>query len=141
MQSDFLKYMRYTIKLYEKMTAQVCQNYDLSRTEVDILAFLANNPGKDTARDIVELRMIPKANVSQAVETLIQKEFLKRRPDREDRRIVHLEITKKATNIVDDIIWAQNKFFKTLFEGFTDEEKRLYAELNFKMFKNIEKYL
>ena len=40
--------------------------------EADIISFLKNNPGKDTAADIVELRMLSKGAVSKTVEALIQ---------------------------------------------------------------------
>ena len=43
--------------------------------------------------DIVELRMLLKGNVSQAVESLIQKSLLKREQNKEDRRKIHLSLT------------------------------------------------
>ena len=55
--------------------------------------FLYNNPGKDTAADITELRMLSKGNVSQAVESLIQKGSAKDGPlTRLDRRKIHLSL-------------------------------------------------
>ena len=44
--------------------------------EIKIISFLYNNPEKDTAADIAELRMLPKRNISKAVESLIKKGFL-----------------------------------------------------------------
>lgn len=71
--SNFLVNIRRIIKLHETMLKQICQDYHLSLIEATIISFLYNNPGKDTAADIVELRMLSKGNVSQAVESLIQK--------------------------------------------------------------------
>ena len=42
----------------------------LTITEGKVISFLYNNPGKDTAADITELRMLSKGNVSQAVESI-----------------------------------------------------------------------
>ena len=76
--TDFLMTLRCVIKFHEGMMKHVCSQYNLSLIEANIIAFLHNNPGKDTAKDIVELRMLSKGNVSQAVESLIQKSLLQR---------------------------------------------------------------
>ena len=57
--TELLRSMRCMLKLYEAYTLPVCRENGLSQTEADVLAFLDNNPGLDTASDIVELRMIP----------------------------------------------------------------------------------
>ena len=46
-------------KLYGQLFAPLLSQLGLTQLEMDILLFLANNPGKDTARDIVELRHLP----------------------------------------------------------------------------------
>ena len=79
--AEFLLHIRRVIRLYESLNRQVCDTWHITQIETDIIAFLKNNPEKDTARDIVEFRMLQKGNVSQAVEDLIQKGFLARRPD------------------------------------------------------------
>ena len=87
---DILLKSRAAGKLYEKMFGKIRLQYGMTQLEIDILAFLKNNPGLDTASDIVNYRMLPKANVSQAVEFLIQKGFVGRRTDEQDRRKIHL---------------------------------------------------
>ncbi|MEG0979933.1 MAG: MarR family transcriptional regulator [Oscillospiraceae bacterium] len=139
--SDFLKEMRKPLKLYEKMMAVVCEKQDISKTELDIMAFLSNNPGKDTASEIVEIRMLPKANVSQAVETLIQKDLVTREQDKNDRRRVHLKLAEKSKTIVDEIHSAQNDYIKVLFMGFTPEELAQFELLNNKILQNTQNYL
>ena len=51
---------------YASALQPVEQAHGLTRNEIDVLLFLSNNPGYDTARDIVELRMLQKGNVSAA---------------------------------------------------------------------------
>ena len=60
-------------KIHEQMLKELCRQYDLSLIEAKIIAFLHNNPTKDTAGDIAELRMLSKGNVSLAVDLLCQK--------------------------------------------------------------------
>ena len=78
--------MRSLFRLYDKMLKRVCTEYDLTVIEGDIISFLQNNPGKDTAVDIVELRMLSKGAVSKGVDALIRKGLLERIPDTKDRR-------------------------------------------------------
>ena len=73
-------------RLYDKLLKKVCMKYDLSLIEADVICFLRNNPQKDTAADIVELRMLSKGAVSKAVEVLVQRSLLERIPDGKDRR-------------------------------------------------------
>ena len=80
--TDFLAHIRLTMKLQEQMLKNICETWQLTITEGKVISFLYNNPGKDTAADITELRMLSKGNVSQAVESLIQKGLLKRTAER-----------------------------------------------------------
>lgn len=109
-------------KLYDKYSMPLCERSGISKSEMDVLAFLSNHPGMDTANDIVQLRMTPKANVSLAVESLIQKGLLSRAPDRTDRRRIHLSVSESAGDIISGIRKMQKGFFETLFAGLTDEE-------------------
>ena len=124
-------------KLYEKMFSQVREQYGMTQTEADILAFLKNNPGLDTASDIVNYRMIPKANVSCAAEMLMRRGLIRRRTDEKDRRRIHLELTPGACGAAEEIQRAQNRFMETLFAGFSQEEKRQYMELTYRIADNI----
>ena len=98
--SDFLISTRRMIKLHENMLREIGQAYDLSLTEAIIISFLHNNPGRDTAADIVELRMLQKSNVSLAVETLYQRGYLERNKDAADRRKIHLRLTDQADPVL-----------------------------------------
>lgn len=44
--------------LYSEFVSPVCAKYGLTRIELDILLFLANNTRYDTATDIVEVRFL-----------------------------------------------------------------------------------
>ena len=128
--TELLRSMRCIFKWLEVCELDVCQTYQLSLTEVDVLAFLDNNPGLDTATDIVELRMIPKANVSQAVDTLIHKALLSKQQDTRDRRRIHLALTPAAQPIVQALRQARHQFVSRLFGGFTDEDQEAFFDFS-----------
>lgn len=133
-----LAQLRRIFKLFEIMTGEICVKYGFTRTETDVLSFLANNPGMDTARDIVEYRAIPKANVSQAVEQLIQKGILTRRQDTRDRRYIHLELTEKAEQPVAELARIRARYEAVLYRNFTDQERALYQALSERMLENVQ---
>lgn len=135
---ELLDRMRCIVKLYDRLSARVCEKCRINRTEMDVLAYLNNHPKSDTARDIVEIRMLPKANVSLAVESLIQKGYLQRRSDERDRRRVHLTITPAAQETVRAIEKMQNYEQEVRLRGFSEEEKIRYREIMRRIYKNAK---
>ena len=65
-------------RLYQEKLEPVCSEYSLTRMELNILLFLANNPVHDTATDIVEVRHLTKSHVSASVKTLQARGYLQR---------------------------------------------------------------
>ena len=127
--------------LYEKLCRSAREKHGLSQTELDVLGFLGNNPGMDTARDVTQYRRIPKANVSQAVESLSRSGMLVSRRDENDRRLVRLELTANGREALGNIRAAQRAYERTLTEGFTDEDRKSYRMLGERVAENIKKAL
>lgn len=134
--TELLLGIRRVLKFHAALKKEVCQRHGLSPIELDILAFLHNNPGRDTASDIVELRMLPKGNVSQGVESLIQKGLLTRQQDEKDHRRIHLALTSGADIIRPDLERMTRRFQQGLFAGFDLEEKKTYWEMNRRISQN-----
>ncbi len=135
--TELLLLIRRMMKLYEACLEDIRKKYQLSQLEIKIIGFLFNNPGKDTAKDISQLRMIPKGNVSQGVESLIQKSLLLRTQDEQDRRKIHLTLTDAAAPVVEEIKSANDVFRTQAFFGFSKEELSLYRELNHRLMENL----
>lgn len=135
--TEWLMSFRYIIKGQDALIKEICDSFKLTRIEGTIIVFLYNNPGKDTAGDIVELRMLSKGNdVSQAVESLIQKSFLARKQDAEDRRKIHLSLLPAAEPIIQAVEKKQKEFGCEIFRGFTEEEVCLFHEMNSRIAEN-----
>lgn len=110
----------------------------MTLTEATVISFLYNNPGRDTAADIVELRMMQKGNVSQAVETLVQKNLVKRRQDAEDRRKIHLSLAEESEPIVRTVEEVNRRFQATVFDGITQEEMQIFSAINLRIMQNAQ---
>ena len=89
---------------------------------MDILLFLANNPGMDTARDICTYRHLKPSIVSFHVDNLVQQGYLERQDIPEDRRKCRLVCTDKAAPVIRRGRAVQETFSRQLTEGLTPEE-------------------
>ena len=139
--TEFLINYRQFIKYYEFCLKGINEKYNLLKIELDIISFLFNNPGKDTLSDIVELRMLQKGNVSKAINDLIKKGFIVKKPDEKDGRKVHLILTENSNNITKDIFIAKKNYVDKVFNDFTEEELEIFFKLNKKISNNIDMYL
>lgn len=135
--ADTLLLMRGISKFYDTFLEEPRRRYSLSQIEVKILSFLSNNPDKDTAAEISYIRMLPKGNVSQAVDSLIKKGLILRIIDEHDKRKYHLKLTEKSVEITADIDRANDAYFEYVYQGFSAEEMELYMQMNQKILKNV----
>jgi DNA-binding MarR family transcriptional regulator len=129
------------MKLQEKYLESVRYEFNLSRIEIIILTFLHNNPSYDSARDIVEFRMLQRGNVSAAVDTLEKKGYLIRYTDPDDKRIVHLKLTEQTNDIVHAIEEKQEALVSCIFAGFSEDEKKNFAAYNARLYQNVMSHL
>ena len=101
-----------TAQAYNAVCKPLCQELKLPQTAFDILMFLANNPDRRTASDIVEFRHIKANLVSMNVDRLAG-----------DRRKTELLCTEKARPVIERGRAVQNAFFARLLTN-TDEPTR-----------------
>ena len=119
---DMLKAIKHYQKLYSRFSERVRNHYSVSQTEFDVVAFLNNHPQNNTAKEICEIRMLTKSNVSVAVENLSRMGFLVCKTDEQDRRIVRLDFLPKADDLRKEIELVQEEFTNALFQGISQEE-------------------
>ena len=123
--------------LYRKMCVQVCQRYGINQTNLDILLFLGQYPQYNTARDMCEIRGVKSGIVSVAVEQLIQKGYLERRPDERDHRIQRLFLTESGSQVVSDGKEACIRAKEKLCTGITKEEMEVLNGIIKKLAGNL----
>lgn len=125
-------------KAYDSLWDQIMEKFNLTRAEIDVLAFISANPELNTAHEVVEYRMIAKSHVSKAVDHLIEIGYLIREQDRNDRRCIHLNITERAKEAISAIHDKQIEFSQRLVEGFSERELEMIREATTKVAKNAE---
>ena len=127
-----------TAQAYNAVCKPLCQELKLPQTAFDILMFLANNPDRRTASDIVEVRKLKANLVSVNVDRLVQEGYLRREAVAGDRRKTLLIGTEKARSVVERGREVQNRFLERLLDH-TDEAQRaaFFATLE-TMSKNLD---
>ena len=131
-------------KGYARLLEPICKKWDLTRNELDVMLFLANNPDYDRAVDIVNNRGLSKSHVSLSVNNLESRGLLQRIADPADRRTVHLKLTETSKPITDVGCRVQKQFMDYLHQGVTEEQlelMRLFAERDHENIKNIEEVI
>ena len=114
---------------YELLSGKVCDKYELTQMEYDILMFLHNNPQNNTAAEIVKIRKSTKSHVSTSLKNL------------ENKKHVEIFLLDKAELIVEEGINAQKQFAQNVLSGLTEEEKDMCIRAFNKICNNAEEHL
>lgn len=126
-------------KLYDRSLQPVCDTYEITRNELDILLFLANQPEYDTAAEIVEHRKLTKSHVSVSLKALIVQGYVQTAYCEGNRKSIHLNLTPKASEIVEEGRKAQRQFFSSIFEGMTAQQMEAMKESVEIIINNVRK--
>lgn len=126
---------------YEVLSGEVCDRYDLTQMEYDILMFLHNAPQHNTAADIVKIRKSTKSHVSTSLKSLENKGLIKRIQSKDNKKHIEIVLLDKAKLIVAEGMDAQKQFAHNVLSGLTDEEKNMCINVFDKICNNAEKYL
>lgn len=125
-------------KIYARHLEPVCRKWDLTRSELDVLLFLYNNPQYDRATDIVTLRGMTKSHVSLSVTSLADRGLLNRKFFPADRRTAHLALTERGLLIAREAREHQEQFFGQLYTDVDPEDYLRMQEIMKKIRANIE---
>ena len=118
----FYTYAKRFEEAYTTVMRPLTVELKMAQPAVDILLFLANNPGMDTARDICTYRHLKPSIVSFHVDNLVRQGYLKRQEIPGDRRKCRLVCTDNATSVIQQARAVQEAFSRQLTEGLTPEE-------------------
>ena len=135
---NYFDVMAVAKKNYSRLLDPVCQEWDLTRNELDVMLFLHNNPEYDRAADIVAHRGIAKSHVSLSVASLEKKGLLIREYDVSDRRTAHLKLLDSGVAIAEEARQRQMHYFSALYEGITEEEFQVWKKITQRVCSNIE---
>ena len=119
----------------------LCREFHMPQTAFDILMFLANNPGYNTARDIVKLRGLKANLVSVNVERLVQEGYLDRQDFPGDRRKTVLVCTEKARPVVKKGQELQSSFSEAIFRDVDPDARENFYRVMETVERNLNQIL
>lgn len=128
-------------KLYDRKLEPVCEKWKLTRMELDILLFLANNPAMDTAAHMIACRGFTKSHVSSALKALSEKKYIDRSFREGNRKTVHIQLLESCRPVVADGRKAQKEFGDALFSDSSEEERICMENFFGKLAKNARREL
>ena len=120
--SQVYTHSRLLLDAYAGIMRPLSAELNMAQTAVDILMFLANNPGYDTAKDICTMRHLKPGIVSFHVEKLVQEGYLERQNVPGDRRKCRLVCTEKGAPIIEKGRALQAKFMRKMTKGLEKEQ-------------------
>ena len=126
---------------HKTLTRSVCDQYELTQMEYDILMFLYNNPQYNTAADIVKVRKSTKSHVSTSLRLLEDKGLVEKKQSEDNKKHIEIILLDSAQEIVQAGLNVQNEFVKNIFRGLTEEEMVLCKSVFSKICNNAENCL
>ena len=126
---------------YELLSDEVCDQYELTQMEYDIIMFLHNNPHHNTAAEIVRIRKSTKSHVSSSLKKLENKGLIKRKQSKDNKKHIEIVLLDDAALIVDAGLNAQKQFAQNVLRGLTEEEKHVCMNVFDKICNNAEELL
>ena len=126
---------------YDHVITPVCARHNITRMELDVLLYLANNPGRDTAAELISLRGLTKSHVSAAVAGLAMRGLLARSHRDGNRKTVHLTLLPAAAQVIADGQAAQQQLAQAILAGFSQQELEVLNEATGRIIENMRAVL
>lgn len=120
--------MRKATALFEKFHLKVGQ--------AGIL-FAMEYLGEMSQRELASRMNVTPPSITAAIQKMEKLEFIKRRPDKKDQRIIRLSLTDKGRSYLAHIKEAAKEMDQTLFKSMSQEEKLLFRRLLLQMRENL----
>jgi DNA-binding MarR family transcriptional regulator len=114
--------------------------FGLNRGEAGVLSALrtAGRRERLTPTRLFKGLMLSSAGMTKRLDALEQRGLVRRLPDPEDRRGVHLELTPEGRRLIDRAVAANTAAEARLVEGLGSRERKLLASLLGKLLAAVE---
>lgn len=135
---EFLRLSNRLREYYGKQIKDRFAEYTFSQNEISILILLQNNNSITTSTQLRVVLGVSKALVSRSVTSLEQKGIVLVKPDPNDKRISHIELTENAIPVLEKISIEIEKINQVLFKDIPTKDIQCMIDTMNKMNKKIE---
>jgi DNA-binding MarR family transcriptional regulator len=112
------------------------KSLDLSQAQASVLYLLFYHE-QASMKEVAEFLGISKSAVTQLLEPLVDKGFVKRQNDQNDRRIVRLNLTPKGSEVLKRLGKYKFAGLRSALENLSDQELEVLRKLHQKMADNL----
>ena len=135
---EFLRLSNRLREYYGKQIKDRFAEYTFSPNEISILILLQNNNSITTSTQLRVVLGVSKALVSRSVTSLEQKGIVLVKPDPNDKRISHIELTENAIPVLEKISIEIEKINQVLFKDIPTKDIQCMIDTMNKMNEKIE---
>lgn len=114
------------------------KNFNLTTPEMSILLFLYKKEGV-TQEELASYLMIDKAAMARTIPVMIEKGYLRREKDLEDKRANRIFLTNKAEEIKETVIGALKQWNYFLTQDIRKEDVEVMYRVLEEMVEKVEK--
>ncbi len=94
--------------------------------------------GPQKAAHLTEVTQLTPGAITSATDKLVAEGYTERKGDKEDRRVVYLEITEKGKELVESLAQEQNNVTIRFFQGLPEEDIQHLIRIYNKISNNLE---
>lgn len=123
--------------LSSQQSMRLLEEFDLKPGQARIL-FELNRQGGMSQKELAEKMDVTPPSVTMAIQKMEKQEYITRRLDEKDQRIIRLEITDKGKGCAARLKSVMERMEEILFGNMSPEEKMLLRRLLIQMRTNLE---
>lgn len=123
---------------YEKSFEDIRSKYNLTMNEIMLLHYLYKHQDKDTSKDFGEFCFATKSHVSKSVDNMVERGYISKILDNQDKKSFHLTLKNDAISIVEKINSRNEEITNRVTKGVSKEELDEINRIFNLILKNIE---
>lgn len=139
LQHQIINLFRQSDLIMKRVIGKKVEDTGIYRSQHRLLMILGEHP--DCSQTVIASKMeISPAAVAVSLKKLEKSGYITRSCDAEDNRMNHVIITEKGKKAIDQSILHFQEIENAMFEGFSEEELKMYTAFFERIISNGEQY-
>lgn len=114
-------------KTLEETVKKDIVDHGMKTSDFAILEALYHK-GRQTIKQISEAVLINTGSITYVIDKLEKNDLLRRSNCKDDRRVIHIEITEKGTQVMNEIFPKHQARIEEIFSDIPEEHKRILID-------------
>ncbi|MDD3306314.1 MAG: MarR family winged helix-turn-helix transcriptional regulator [Acetobacterium sp.] len=135
---NFGKTVKQLNNIMEMRFNHLLKQWDLTSSQFSVIMYLLHHQDREVNQKMIEEAFLLKGpTVTGIVKRLAEKNFIRRRPDAQDRRVNYLELTEKGQALEAVVCTEITRLEAETLRGISNEHLNLLEDLLNQVLKNI----